>query len=147
MKKKIKEKVLDQEFLAKLFELRSKATVPVQMAKDLGISVIDVRDALISAEYKSFAEDWFNTIQDSSRIARASTLKIVNQYEKSALLTLFELATDSDKGHERISAAKAALAHCTAVIGQQQSNEYQELKEALEELTTAASEEVTEVAH
>ena len=84
MKKIIKEKVLDQEFLAKLFELRSKATVPVQMAKELGISVIDVRDALNSPEYKSFSEDWFNTIQDSSRIARASTLKIVNQYEKSA---------------------------------------------------------------
>ena len=133
MKKKIKEKVLDQEFLAKLFELRSKATVPVQMAKELGISVIDVRDALISPEYKSFAEDWFNTINDSSRIARAKTIKLVNQYESQALLTLFEIADDG-KPHERISAAKAALAHGTAVIGQQQSNEYQELKEALEDM-------------
>lgn len=142
MKRKIKEKLLDQEFLAKLFELRSKATVPVTMAKELGISVIDVRDALISSEYKSFSEDWFNTIQDSSRIARAKTIKIVNQYERSALLTLFELATDAEKPHERISSAKAALAHCTAVIGQQQSSEYQELKEALEELTMANQDEV-----
>lgn len=142
MKKIIKEKLLDQEFLAKLFELRSKANVPVKMAKELGISVIDVRDALISPEYKSFSEDWFNTIQDSSRIARAKTIKIVNQYERSALLTLFELATDAEKPHERISSAKAALAHCTAVIGQQQSNEYQELKEALEELTMANQDEV-----
>ena len=142
MKRIIKEKLLDRTFLAQVFEMRSKAVCPYDMAKELGISNVDVKDVLISPEYKSFSEDWFNTIQDSSRIARAKTIKLVNQYESHALLTLFELATDSEKPHERISAAKAALAHCTAVIGQQQSNEYQELKEVLEELSTGNVEEV-----
>lgn len=141
MKKTVREKLLNLSFLARVFEMRSKAISPYDMAKELGISVIDVRDILISPEYKSFAEDWFNTINDSSRIARAKTIRLVNQYESHALLTLFELATDSEKPHERISAAKAALAHCTAVIGQQQSNEYQALKEALEDMV-ATNEEV-----
>lgn len=142
MKRVIKEKLLDQTFLAQVFEMRSKAVSPYDMAKKLDISVIDVKDVLISSEYKSFSEDWFNTIQDSSRIARAKTIKLVNQYERTALLTLFELATDSEKPHERISAAKAALAHCTAVIGQQQSNEYQQLKEALEDMVAERTQEV-----
>ena len=134
MKKNIKEKLLDQAFLSEVFEMRSKAINPYDMAKTLDITITDLRDVLISQEYKDFSKDWFDTIRDSSRISRSKVIKMVNQNETNALRVLFELADSAEKSHERISAAKAALAHCQAVTQAQASSEYQEAITRLESL-------------
>ena len=134
MKKTIKEKLSQQPFLAEVFELRSKAFDPYEMAKKLGITIADLRDVLISSEYKQFSKDWFDTIRDSSKIARSKVIKMVNHYETHALRVLFELAEDAEKPHERISAAKAALAHCQAVVSSEATREYQEAIARLESL-------------
>ncbi|MGK7949812.1 MAG: hypothetical protein AB4368_13750 [Xenococcaceae cyanobacterium] len=134
MKKTIKEKLLNQSFLAEVFELRSKATDPYEMAKKFKITIADLRDVLISPEYKQFSKDWFDTIRDSSKIARGKVIKLVNQYETHALRVLFELAESAEKNHERISAAKAALAHCQAVVSAEATREYQEAITRLESL-------------
>ena len=137
MKKVIKEKLVNQSFLAEVFELRSKATDPYEMANKFKITICDLRDVLISKEYKQFSKDWFDTIRDSSKIARSKTVKLVNQYETLALRVLFELAESAEKNHERISAAKAALAHCQAVTSAEATREYNEAVERLESLVKA----------
>lgn len=114
--------------------MRSKATDPHEMAKKLEITIADLRDVLISKEYKEFSKDWFDTIRDSSKIARGRVIKLVNQYETHALRVLFELAESAEKNHERISAAKAALAHCQAVVSSEATREYNQAISRLESL-------------
>ena len=137
MRQTIRDKMTD-EFLLKIIHLRSVAHNPYEICKQLDLTPSEFKDIIHSQEYKNFVDESMGYVSEGSKLARKRTLELVNKYERTALHTLFELATDADKPHERISAAKSALAHCQAVLSSESTREYQEAITRLESLVKEA---------
>ena len=133
MRQTIRDKMTD-EFLLKIINLRSLAHNPYEICKQLGLTTTEFKDIIHSQEYKNFVNEWMVYVAEGSKLSRKRTLEVVNKYERTALVTLFELAESADKAHERISAAKSALAHCQAVLSSEATREYQEAIARLESL-------------
>ena len=133
MRQKTMDKMTD-ELLTELIGLRANANNPYDICKKLNLRPTELKDIIHSTRYKEFVNDWMGWISEGSKLARKRTLEVVNKYESNALRVLFELAESADKNPEKINAAKAALAHCQAVLGAEATREYQEAISRLESL-------------
>lgn len=125
---------MTDELLLEIINLRSLANNPYDICKKLKLTPTEFKDIIHSREYKNFVNEWMGYVSEGSKLARKRTLEVVNKYERTALRVLFELAESAEKTHEKISAAKAALAHCQAVTSAETSREYQEAISRLESL-------------